>query len=337
MTEYRVEWSLELLQAVLDSATEGVVVCEAGGDQRVVYINPAFAELCGFPPREIIGSTFSRLQPGDLAQEGVAKLRDAVARTEACRVVVRNFRKDGSAFWNEISLRPLRGAGGRVTHFAAYYRETAERPRAVERPATGLPSWIRDDRLTGLATRAYFDEVLQREWTAAQRVGHVLTLFNFDIDYLSAYNDTFQKGGGDSCIRRVAHVIGGAFRRSTDFVARIEGGAFQVLVRGMAGEAAESYAREVAQRVFDLHIHHPRATSRYVTVSVGIANLVPPRGVPPLPLLQAAEAALERAKTGGRHRVVIADNVSPAAAGCVPAAPSPPSFTVPVAAHPEPA
>jgi diguanylate cyclase (GGDEF)-like protein/PAS domain S-box-containing protein len=297
----------------------------------VLYINPAFAVLYGFPAQEIVGSSFARLQPGDLEQEGVARLRDAVARTEACRVVVRSFRKDGSACWNEISLRPLSGADGRVTHLAAWYRETAERPRAAERPATGLPSWIRDDRLTGLASRAYFEEVLHREWTAAQRVGHVLTLLYFDIDHLSAYNDTFQKGGGDSCIRRVAHVIGGAFRRSTDFVARIEGGAFQVLVRGMA---AEAYAREVAQRVFDLHIHHPRASNRYVTVSVGIANLVPPRGLPPSPLLEAAEAALERAKTAGRNRVVIADPVSCTAAS---AAPSAPTFSVPVAAHPEPA
>jgi len=306
------EWSVGLLRAVMDAATEGMVLCAAEGDHLVLHANPAFAQLCGFELEELVGTNLRQLQGTDTDQEGVRRLRAAVMRAEPCQVVVRNFRKDGSAFWNEISLRPLMDASGRVTHFAAYYREAADRPRTGERPATGLPSWIRDDRLTGLASRTYFDEVLQREWAAAQRLGRQLTLFSFDIDHLAAYNDTFQKGGGDSCIRRVAHVIGVAFRRSSDFVARLDGGAFYVLVPGMESEAADAYAREVSQRVLELHIHHPRATNRYVTVSVGIATLVPPRGASPSMLTDAAQGALERAKSGGRNRVMTAEVAAPA-------------------------
>jgi diguanylate cyclase (GGDEF)-like protein/PAS domain S-box-containing protein len=307
MTETGPDWSVDLLRGVLDVATEGVVICEATGDRPVVYANAAFAQLSGFEAAELIGANLRRLQGTQHDQEGLRRLRDALARAEPCRVVVHNFRKDGTAFWNEISLRPLAGPGGRVTHFVGFHREVIDRPRSGERPATGLPSWIRDDRLSGLASSAYFDEVLQREWAAAQRLAHELTLFSFDIDHLGAYNETFQKGGGDSCIRRVAHVIGVAFRRSSDFVARLEGGAFQVLVPGMAADAADAYARDVAQRVYELHIHHPRAANRFVTVSVGIATLAPPRDASASLIVEAARSALERAKSAGRNRVVTAD------------------------------
>lgn len=307
MTETRADWSTDLLRGVLDAATEGIVICAATGERPVVYANPAFAELSGFQADELIGSSLRHLQGTEHDQEGIRRLREALTRAEPCRVVVRNFRKDGSPFWNEITLRPLVDADGRVSYFAGYHREAVDRPRTGERPATGLPSWIRDDRLTGLASRAWFDEVLQREWAAAQRLGHELTLFSFDIDHLGAYNDTFQKGGGDSCIRRVAHVIGVAFRRGSDFVARLEGGAFNVLVPGMAADAADAYARDVAQRVFELHIHHPRAANRFITVSVGIATIAPPRGMPATVLTDAAQHSLERAKSAGRNRVVSAD------------------------------
>jgi diguanylate cyclase (GGDEF)-like protein/PAS domain S-box-containing protein len=323
MTETPAGWSADLLCAVLDAATEGIVICEATGERPVLYANRAFAELSGFSPGELIGASLKRLQGAERDQEGIRRLRDALARGEPCQVVVRNFRKDGTPFWNEISLRPLADATGKVTHFAGFHREAADRPRSGERPATGLPSWVRDDRLTGLASRAYFDEVLQREWAAAQRLGHELTLLSFDIDHLGAYNDTFQKGGGDSCIRRVAHVIGVAFRRSSDFVARVEGGAFNVLVPGMAAETADSYAREVAQRVFDLHIHHPRAANRFITVSVGVATVAPPRSMESTVLIDAAQAALVRAKSAGRNRVMTADFPSPTLdPGILPSAPA---------------
>jgi len=68
------------------------------------------------------------------------------------------------------------------------------------------------NRLTGLHSRAYFEELLQRDWVA-QRDSHEIGLTLFDIDDLGTYNDTFEKTGGDACIRRVARVIGASYRR----------------------------------------------------------------------------------------------------------------------------
>src|SRR5205807_1963499 len=129
--------------------------------------------------------------------------------------------------------------------------------------------------------REYFEELLQRDWVLAQRDSHEIGLTLFDIDDLGAYNEKFDRSAGDACIRRVARVVGSAYRRRGDLVGRWEGGTFAVLTQGEAADKAAQYAQVVSQRVRDLLMHHPTAgAGRYVTLSAGIANLVPPRTLP---------------------------------------------------------
>jgi len=171
-----------------------------------------------------------------------------------------------------------------------------------------LPPWLREDRLTGLHSRAYFEELLQRDWMLAQRDSHEIGLTLFDIDDLGTYNETFEKTGGDACIRRVARVIGASYRRGGDLVGRWEGGTFAVLTQGDAAEKASHYAQVVGQRVRDLLMHHPRAGSeRYVTISAGVASLVPPRELPLESLLKATQAALKRSKKLGKNSISTAE------------------------------
>ena len=89
-----------------------------------------------------------------------------------------------------------------------------------------------------------------------------MTLIVFDIDDLTSYNDTFGRAAGDACIRRVAGVIGTAFRRGADVVARWEGGRIVALVRNPDLEVVPAFAGAVAQKVLGQHIHHPRAARR---------------------------------------------------------------------------
>ena len=230
-------------------------------------------------------------------------------RGEPTRALVRNYRPDGSLFWNETFVQPVRGARGDLTHFLGFHRDASERLKTAERAPSGLPSWLREDRLTGLHSRPYFEELLARDWALAQRDSHEIGLTLFDIDDLAAYNDKFDRAAGDACIRRVARVIGASYRRGGDLVGRWEGGTFAVLTQGDAAERASQYAQIVAQRVRDLLMHHPTAGSgRYVTVSAGIASLVPPRGMALEDLLKACQAAMRRAKKNGKDAIVTAES-----------------------------
>jgi diguanylate cyclase (GGDEF)-like protein/PAS domain S-box-containing protein len=293
-------WSAEAWRRVVESSPEGIVVCDAlARDCPVVFVNAAFTQMCGHSAAALLGNNLRMLQGTDRDQEGRVRLAEAIAKGEPARVLVRNYRPDGSLFWNETLIQPVRTAG-KLSHFVSYHRDASDRLKN-ERLPTGLPSWLREDRLTGLRSRAYFEELLRRDWLLAQRDSHEIGLTLFDIDDLGAYNEKFDRSAGDACIRRIARVIGASYRRGGDLVGRWDGGTFAVLTQGEAAGRAAQYAQVVTQRVRDLLMHNPSAgNGRYVTLSAGIASLVPPRTLAVEGLLQACAEALKRAKKDGK-------------------------------------
>ena len=303
-------WSVELLRSVLDAAPEGIVVCDAGGvDQPVSYANAAFLRLTGYELHELMGQDLRRLQGKDRDQNGRALLREAITREQSCRALLRNYRKDGTQFWNEVVMQQIRGADGVVTHIVGFHRDIGARAaRTDTRPVAGLPSWLREDRLSGLYSREYFEELLHHDWQVGVRDAVPLTLMMFDIDELGSYNDTFGRPAGDACIRRVAGIIGASFKRGADVVARWEGGRIVALVRNGDVAAVPEFAATVARRVLGQHIHNPRARrQKFVSVSIGAVSLRPSAERAMEQLLQAAERALLRAKQGSEVRIAIAE------------------------------
>jgi diguanylate cyclase (GGDEF)-like protein/PAS domain S-box-containing protein len=300
------DWSVELLRSVLDAAPEGISICEADSERRVVYVNTAYTRLTGYESTELIGKNLRILQGDDTDQPGRQVLRAALERGDPCRVTLRNCRKDGVVFLNEMVIQPLRDAENRITHFIGYHHDGSAMQRTGDTGIRGLPAWVREDRLTGLAGRSYFEDVLKRDFALAQREPRDLALLLFDVDELSAYNETFDRTGGDACLRRLARVLGSSFRRGSDLIARWEGGGFIVLLSGTSLERATEYAQSVAQRIRDQQLHHPRSNARIVTVSGGVAVRMPKANDTPAAFIRAAEAALKRAKAQGRNRTLIA-------------------------------
>jgi diguanylate cyclase (GGDEF)-like protein/PAS domain S-box-containing protein len=302
------QWSIQFLHGVLDAAPEGIVVCESQqADQIPVYVNAAFERLTGYTRQELLGQDLRRLQAWDREQEGRTQLRDGIARGESARAVMRNYRKDGSAFWNEVLIQPIRSEQGALTHYVSFHRDVGDRERTASRRMTGLASWLREDRLSGLCSRAYFEELLQHDWQVGARESRQLTLLAFDICDLGAYNDTFGRSAGDACIRRIAGVIGASFKRGADVVARWDGGCIVALVRSGDLSLVPAFAASVAQKVLDQHIHHPRSSRhKFVTVNVAAASLNPLPDKSCDVLIQATMKALQRAKADRDGRVAIA-------------------------------
>jgi len=303
------EWTAPVFRAVIDAAPEGIVVCAAAGaDQPVVYANAAFERLTGYAARELIGTDLRRLQGTDREQEGRTRLRQALNQGAATRALLRNYRKDGTQFWNEVFLEPVRDAAGALTHFVGFHRDVGERERAAgAQSSVGLPTWMREDRLTGLYTRNYFEELLRHDWQIARREERLLTVMMFDIDALDAYTMRFGQQAADTCVRRLAGVISACFRRGSDLVARWEPGTLIALARSTGPGALEGFAHMISQRVIDQCIHHPRgAAGKYVTVSVAVASLMPTVKLQPEALLRGAERALQRARELQAGRIVLA-------------------------------
>ena len=302
----------DLYRRLVDTSPEGVVLVDAQNPENpVIYANRGFEALTGYSAAELLGRNLRFLQSEDREQDGRHRLREALGKGESCRVLLRNYRKDGTLFWNEMTVLPLLGSDGRVTHFAGHHRDAGERLRIDPKLAkdslsgahqpTGVA--IRDDRLTGLFTLAYLEELLKRDWSVAQREKRSIAVFAIDIDALDLYNTTFGRAAGDSTIRRVAHVVSGCLRRSSDVTARIDGGNLIAFAPGLTTEQALRIGQQMAERVRDLRIHHPRsAVLRYVSVSIGVCAAIPESADNPATLLQKSQQQLQIAKKSGRNQ-----------------------------------
>jgi diguanylate cyclase (GGDEF)-like protein/PAS domain S-box-containing protein len=290
------------VQLILDRAPEGIVICDAQAkDFPVVYVNAAFEKLTGYAAADLVGSNLRLLQGADREQEGRRRINEALLFGQECRVLLRNYRKSGELLWNEMYLQPMRSAEGVVTHFVGFFRDASSRLKSADRSIEGLPAWLREDRVTGLSSRAWFDELLEREWLVARREEQSLTLVLFDIDAMALYNDTFGKAAGDACLKRIGRTIAGAFRRGTDVVARWEGGVIAVLAAhrdGVSVARVVDHAQSTVSKVAQMRVHHPRSpTQKFVTVTAGLATVVPHRDEEvPVRLLERANQALAEAK-----------------------------------------
>ena len=270
-------------------------------------VNAAFCRLTGYETSELLGKNLRFLQGDDTDQQELDSLREAMRHHEAVRVLVRNQRKDGTVFVNEMQIFPLKNAEGHVTHLIGYHREGGARTRTSESGIRGLPNWVREDRLTGLASRYYFEDVLKRDFALAQRDKTEIALLLFDIDQLGPYNEIFDRTGGDAMVKRVARAIAGGFRRGTDIVGRWEGASIIVLMHGTQADHVIQHASTVANRIREQQIHHPRSTQKYVTVSGGVAIHTARSNDTADGFLRAVQAAVARAKEQGRNRVIVAE------------------------------
>ena len=120
-------------------------------------------------------------------------------------------------------------------------------------------AYLRDDKLTGLLRRTYFEELVKRDWGLAQRESRRLSFLVFDLDCYSQYRDVFGRPGADQSFRRIARVIAGCFRRASDLCGRFDEDQIAALTTGLDLGQASKLAEAVLARVRDLAIHHPRS------------------------------------------------------------------------------
>ena len=163
------------------------------------------------------------------------------------------------------------------------------------------------DGLTGLSNRRMYDELSLREWRRCERTKKSFALVMVDVDYFKPYNDYFGHQAGDECLKAVATQMRRAAPRASDVVARYGGEEFVFALGETDMDGAKWVANHLRQRIADLNMPHPGSAFRHVTVSCGVASVLPSDEVSLEKLLQSADYALYQAKEQGRNRVVGAE------------------------------
>ncbi len=182
----------------------------------------------------------------------------------------------------------------------------AERTAALHAANQQLEAISITDALTGIANRRHFDTVLANEWTRAARAGHTLALGFMDVDWFKKYNDHYGHPAGDECLRQVARVLSEALGRTGDLVARYGGEEFVFITPGTTIENAVLMALRVCAAMQAQSLVHELSEFGHVTVSIGVASMLPEQGRSSYDLVTAADKALYAAKQQGRNRVVAA-------------------------------
>jgi len=125
--------SLKLLKAALDSSISGIIITDNRlNDNPIIYCNKAFEQLSGYQRAEVIGRNCRFLQGKERDQEARQAIREAVLEGKSVTVELRNYRKDGTLFWNELYISPINGEDGKVTHFIGVQNDVTRRKNAEE-------------------------------------------------------------------------------------------------------------------------------------------------------------------------------------------------------------
>ena len=175
------------------------------------------------------------------------------------------------------------------------------------RQAQQLSILSQQDSLTGLANRRYLDEVLENEWRSAIRHKLPITIMMIDIDFFKLYNDALGHIQGDQCLRRIAILLGSISSRSGDLAARYGGEEFLLLFSVTDKDQALIQVLQLMELVRNIGIIHPKSNvSKHVTISVGVATMIPHLNDKLSDFISRADHALYTAKSNGRNQYHIA-------------------------------
>ena len=182
----------------------------------------------------------------------------------------------------------------------------AERTRELEEANRKLAALSLTDSLTGIANRRRFDEALAVELQRAARAGRPLALMMIDVDFFKSYNDRYGHPEGDACLRKVARLLQTHARRASDLAARYGGEEFVMLAADTDADCALALAEAIRASLVELNLPHQQSPSGCVSVSIGVAVLLPDEEQSPEMFIRMADKAMYRAKEQGRNQVALA-------------------------------
>ncbi|XFA73301.1 PAS domain S-box protein [Thermosynechococcaceae cyanobacterium Okahandja] len=171
----QIEAELRLRERAIVASTNGIVITDyRQPDNPIIYVNPAFERMTGYRALEVIGKNCRFLQGGDRHQPGAEAIRNAIAKGQSCRVILRNYRKNGKPFWNELAISPIFNEVGEITHYIGIQSDVTERQRAQLFLQQQMKRTLLLNRITEeIRQQIERDHICQ---TAVQQVGLTLSV-----------------------------------------------------------------------------------------------------------------------------------------------------------------
>ena len=291
----RAEQALRMRERAIEASNNAVVITSARPPFfPIEYVNPAFERITGFKPEDVIGKSCNILWGQDSEQSGMHEILQSGMEQREGHATMRNYRKDGTPFWCEIFIAPVKDDAGRVDHFVAIQYDITETRRYQEE----LETLANRDNLTGLANRNLLNDRLNQALLHAANHQLPLWVAYLDLDRFKFVNDTVGHRVGDRLLRQIARRLEAGLRNS-DTIARVGADEFILVLQERADELAVA---DELQRLLDA-IARPLADEDhefFLSASIGVAAY-PNDGNDPETLIKHADIAMYRAKETGRN------------------------------------
>jgi diguanylate cyclase (GGDEF)-like protein/PAS domain S-box-containing protein len=287
--------TMRLASRIVEETGDAVVVSDAL--DRIEMVNPAFLNMTGMSPSEVIGKSAELLGLCPLRDSHLPGMAEALLSGQRWSGESRQVCADGRTLDTWLNVNTLRNARQRVTQHIRVFSDIS----ALKDQQRELVEQARHDSLTGLPNRRAFSERLNQAMARARRNPQALAVLFVDLDGFKAVNDQLGHGAGDKVLAEVARRLIDAVRL-TDCVCRLAGDEFTVILEG-AGHAGE--VRRICQRILDrLSLPHEMGSER-VQVTPSIGAVVYEDGETMAQLCERADAAMYAAKHAGKARFVM--------------------------------
>jgi len=288
----QIETQMLLISAALEQTTDVVMVTKADGS--IDYVNPAFEAITGYSQDEVIGHNSRFLKSDKHDQNFYQTMWDTLLKGENFSDVFINARKDGSIYYEEKTITPVRTQSGEITHFISTGKDISERMRTQER----LHYMAHHDSLTNLPNRTLFLDRLRQAMARAHWHNRLIAVIFMDIDNFKEVNDSLGHDIGDLLLVQITERLSKGVRAG-DTVARFGGDEFAILLDDVASEKDVS---QLAKKMLDTMAPAFKIENQEIltTASIGV-SIYPTDGDDSETLLRNADVAMYRAKHLGKN------------------------------------
>jgi diguanylate cyclase (GGDEF)-like protein/PAS domain S-box-containing protein len=290
------EEQLKLLSTAIMTIYDSVYITD--NNNKIIFVNKTFCATYGYTKEEVLDKSSHMIwvkEKRDPSKKSIFR-----KTTKDCWTDVYSDRtKDGRIIHVSMTASVIRNSDGETIAIVRVAHDITERQRLEE--TLRRLSFL--DSLTKVSNRRNFDSTLDFEWRRCMRDSLPISVCMIDIDYFKQYNDRYGHQAGDLCLQKVAHSINNLLQRAGDVVARYGGEEFALILPNIDIEGAVIISEHIRARVEELDIQHEASkTSGSVTISIGVANVIPSQNSSPLELVRLADKALYDAKKEGRNR-----------------------------------